>query len=228
VLALRHRREAARADAAPWLASAVLVNLGLLFAASVLAGPIHVVGRTDVLMLPWLAVLAGAGLDAIRPRWLGGLAAALAVALAVPSLRVEITSGRRSVDAVLVRSVASQLADGDVLIFAGSFQPVLEWYLPRSVSGVALVGFPGSRDDERQWVDWQHYEREGLDAEAARVSDRALALAAQRGTHAWLLYDSSPENQPLLRALSERARLELVVRYPWEVGLFRIGSPGGR
>jgi hypothetical protein len=120
----------------------VAVPLLGLVVISLLAGPAYVVGRTDTLALPALAILLGIGwthcpphpLWGPRPRW-GHLAAsiataswiALGIAALAPSWSGEGGAAKGS-DRALATLLGATIEPNDAVVFAALSRPTLEYY----------------------------------------------------------------------------------------------------
>lgn len=222
-----------RMPAAAWtLAAGALSTLTLLFVAGVLVAPIYVIGRSDTGVLPWLVLLTGAGIDAFarrveaaRSRGASRVALAatlvVAVALALPGIREEHVGNHRLQDALVVATLSRHAADGDVVIFAGTYRPTLEWYLPRWDRALTMHGFPASRDHVL-WVDWSRHPEDVLEAQAGAIVERSLAEARARGTDVWLLAEPRAEHVAIVRTFRARGDAALVEEFASGEVLLRV------
>lgn len=107
-----------------------LVPLFGLVAISLLAGPAYVVGRTDTLALPGLAILLGIGWTR-GPRLLAPIAMSAWIVLGVAALAPTWSGNGRtakSSDRALASLLRAEIKPGDVVVFSALSRPTLEYY----------------------------------------------------------------------------------------------------
>ncbi len=186
-------------DAALVLASALIVPLIVMFLAACWMGPIYTVGRVDSAIAVPMAVLIAAGLCAVPAR-LAPVASLALVVAAVPALVAEVRVDTRSQERMIATDLATLMRPGDELVVTGPFRDTFAWYLGRSRADVAVRAFPPERELHPFWVDWDAYQGGRMESTADDFA-RAMAARLPPSGSAWVLFGSTPADDPLLTAL---------------------------
>ncbi len=203
IAALAHRRRLARGDAPVRLVLAIGLALGLVFAASCVVGPLHVVGRAEAPLACLAVLVAAAGLASVR-RPLQIMAGLAIAALAAPGLVVLHVESPRSHERELARMVADRVDRGDAVVVLGPYRWGLEYYLPRMTTEVTLRSFPAAREAHPSWVDWQRLDAATLEGEARLLANEVVAAVASRdGMRVLVVAVAEPGTEVLRHGLGE-------------------------
>jgi mannosyltransferase len=199
LLAVARRRNLARPDLPLRLAVAALLPLALLLVVS-LAGPrAYVVGRTDVTALPFVVLLAAAGVMAL-PAAARPLAALAFAGLAALPLQALFLIDTRSQEKFIVALLADHRAPGEPVI-ATTMAPCLQFYGGLRVGGdlIAFTALPAPTAD---WIDWPAHPSERWPEEAAAAVRAARAHAPPgRRARVWVISNDDAVGRVLTRAL---------------------------
>jgi len=214
-------------EAAPnswWMIVACFVPMLASLGLSSIVTPHYVPGRVDQMMFPCFALLAGAGLAALKPPI---LQRALVLGCLVVSLIGRSTfysdfrrGGVAGAGADLAAALIAEHRPGDVVLCTSLTRAPIEYYLQRAGQDVDLVSYPratarhlGSQNHDRLLSD----EAELL-KEAHVVISRVRKLAAPGG-RLLLLRSDIQVNQYLTRlSLEQRFGVEEEAR----LGIFKL------
>jgi hypothetical protein len=186
-------RERRSGDAAWPVVFLAVPVVGAVLVSSLLT-PHYVPGRVDQMVFPAFALLVGAGLAALRPPVLAGVAgvAILAIALTTKWTLYPTDQGQRFYrtggetvivdvdggDRAMAREIAARWRPGDVILTTSLTRASLEYYLDRDGRAPRFVSFPrdtalhlGSQNDARWLADRAALVREA-DAVVAEVRAR--------------------------------------------------------
>lgn len=205
ILSCLRRGDRAGRDAGASLVAAGLLGLAGIFLYSLLATPIYVVGRVDVIALPLLVAAVAGGLAAL-PRRLA-LAAALGLALlAAHPLLVALGTDFRSQERRIASFLSESMDPGGTLVVTGPFLTTQQYYLGRWRPDTILRVFPPGRAGHPGWVDWEGFTPGRLEAEARALASEVAGPDAA-GRDVWLLLNPGHGNPAIGEALS-RLRAE--------------------
>jgi mannosyltransferase len=229
-LAVAHRRRFADA-AAPWrLLVAALVPLLALFAAAIVGPPVYVVGRADVVALPFLVLVAAAGVAALPSRTVRALALAAFAGLAILPFEVLYRIDTRSEERLIAGVVTAARRPGEPVV-ATTLLPCLQFYA-RLHPGEDLFAFPARPAPTADWIDWPAHPAMRWPAEATALAGR-VRDAARRDSAArmWTITgDGGPDralSAVLDRSFSMLGALDLHYR-GLALRAYAIPPPGSR
>ena len=184
ILGVRDRRPAAPGllERRLLLGLYLLVPLGIGWLVSIAFTPIYLVGRHDVMALPFLALLAGHGASKLgREGGAGmvGLYLVLAATNLIPFYQVTYDEGNRERATILLREVE----EGDVVIYTGYRQSPIEYYLrPDTLRGTSLT-FPSAMGRWRTGIPTKRFQEDPglLSRDADETVRKALELRSPDG-----------------------------------------------
>lgn len=182
-----------------WLLLYLLVPLVAAVAYSAVSTPIYLPGRLDQLVAPAFCLLVAAGLAAIRPRVLSGLALAAVLAASLLHLGRYYAQEPPPAERELAAVIAPSAQPGEEVVATSLTLAPLEYYLRRrdlevSAFPVELAAHPGNEDPEAWLAD-----RGRLAAEADRLVAAWESSAAPR--RVWLAFVASPVDAVLFDRL---------------------------
>ena len=172
--------------------------------ASALVTPIYLVGRHDVIALPFLALLAAMGACKFRAPVRGAAIAVyalLAFVSLLPFYLVPYAEGNRATAAYL----GARVVEGDVVIYTGYRQAPVEYYLrPRRLPAATLT-LPPSMEKWPAGIPLRRYEedRSLVAREATEVVREALSNRRETG-YVYVVPSAGDWVPALMAGLEER------------------------
>ncbi len=218
---LARRRRELGAVAALWAPAGLLVPAAGALLLSAIWRPVLVPGRVDQMVLPFFALLVGAGLAGVQPlRARQGIVVLLVGVALVSHVRwqqriapggprgaqaADAAAPARAGEGRLAADLLAAAGSGDLALFTSLSRAPVEYALRRRGGALALLSFPrgtaahlGNQNDAALLSD-----PEALRAEArAVVAD--LAAHCPAGCRAFVVHVPAPVNVPLLQELRGR------------------------
>ena len=175
-----------QAGTARRLALTVVAMLAIPIAVSFVQ-PIFLVGRHDVLVLPFFLLLAGCGATLLSARQ-AAVAAVVAVALAAAASSAYQTLPATTMSLARAAVLLEHARPGDGVLATGFTRNGVEYLLRERGSALSIFSFPTSFGTHRGWVD----ERELADATFIRADAdqlvRTLGVTIGDGRLLWVLH----------------------------------------
>jgi len=145
--------------------------------------------------LPAVALLVGAGLDRLRPRWAPLVGAAVVVAVLLAP-HEQVTEGGREDWPALVERLTTEAADGDRLVAPDKYRPPIDYYWPDAGAPDLVPAAPNDPIGEVQ----RFYDDE-VEALSDALRERLLAEAETDSEGAVWYVDRGPAGLGRIEAL---------------------------
>jgi hypothetical protein len=208
IAAFAARRKLVRPQAPLLLLTALILPLAAQFAYCWIAeSPSYTVGRNDAPALPFMILLATAGVVALSPRlrWLVPVAFA---GLAFQPLLVHYTFDFRSQERNFANYLNTVRTPDEVVITTAYHYSISTFVEPRF--GEVHLLYPSEMESHPAWADWSRLDRTAATEDAVAVIQRALEVSrACGGNRVWILRHLPNEISAVLVEVANR-RLDLV------------------
>ncbi|RJP70050.1 MAG: hypothetical protein C4532_09890 [Candidatus Abyssobacteria bacterium SURF_17] len=201
----------------------LFVPIALPYAISFIK-PIYLVGRSDLFVQPFYALLIAIGLMKMaRFAWVGIAAVSL---LACFSLSRYYTIPTAAVDKETVHHLATAAEKNDVVVVTGLRLLPIEYYLRRSGLSFQIIAYPDSMREHPGWLDYRQTDDE-LTQDAVSVAVASITQT-RPGRPVWLLvlpFDSLnqiPSDRFELPLLEQFERHFMILSADENLGIIRF------
>ncbi len=165
--------------------------------------PIYLVGRYELIVLPFFVVLVtGGAATLLRGRSFTALVTLWAAMLVLLTLGYTAKPQRRFAEPELAARLAPALREGDRIVFTGLYRAAMEYHLRRAGARFEPASFP---PDVALHLGWFYDDLYHLDDPALLEAARADCPAAGRRT--WVVASGARTCRLLLERLSTCARI---------------------
>ena len=201
--------------------------LGLAWYFSMVATPIYLVGRQDVMVLPFVALLAGMGAAKFRPLVRGAAVTTYALLAFVSLLPFYLVPYKDGND-VAAATLAATVHPGDVVIYTGYRQSPIEYYLRPGTLPAATHVLPRAIGEWRAGIPYRRYLEDPslIESEAREVASEALRNRGEDGV-VYVVTSAWRGVAPLLLELQPRLGKGELVGGPGSFILRFDGKAGG-
>jgi uncharacterized membrane protein len=194
------------------ICAAIAVPLLLLWLASVVAFPVYLVGRADLVALPGVVLFFATGIVTARNLPVAMTVGGLVAVTTLFGLFTSFAKTPSDVERPILEPLALELRTGDLVVCTGLTRPTAEYYIRRSGAGVMVASYPEEMSSHGAFFDPGGWTLEVLEADAEAVDDRIRNALRGKGRAVVLLVDHESTG-PLRRRLAAHYRLDRRTQY---------------